>query len=296
MPTYLLPLPLIAFKVGCRVKSSMRHLKGALTIKRLPNLVAFAAADNSPYQVPRIRFDMDSFVISVNTYTLITMGNRPDQFKDLTHHKDKNETEVEGIKKELGIKSTGTFNFHIEDDERAVHHIKIPNSNYVPELKICLLSSHHWVQEVQDKCPLPRGTRMEEDDEALLLIWKQGKHRQTIPFHPLTNTPSFRTASALHTYHAFVALHEAAESQYYCWEHDLQMPGCLQLDEECVAEENIHVNIQKKVPSASEGVTSNNLMVEARNLSSERGRESKTEMQTTRMVHSPLTSTPTRGG
>jgi hypothetical protein len=49
----------------------------------------------------------------------------------------------------------------------------------------------------------------------LLLILKQGKHKQTIPLDPLTNTPSFRSASALHTYRAFVALHEAAEAQNY---------------------------------------------------------------------------------
>jgi hypothetical protein len=68
MPTYLLPLALIAFKVGCCIEDSMRPLKAALTIMRLPSLVVFGAADNSPYQVPRICFDTDSFVIGVNTF------------------------------------------------------------------------------------------------------------------------------------------------------------------------------------------------------------------------------------
>jgi hypothetical protein len=133
--------------------------------------------------------------------------------------------------------------------------------------------------------PLPRGTRIEEDDDALLLIWKQGKHKWTIPLNPLTNTPSFRTTSALHTYCTFVVLHEAAEVQYYHWrEHVLQIPGCIQLDEEFVAEENIHTNIQKKALSASDRVMSKDITVEASNLlSSEKEKESKTEMQTTRM-------------
>jgi hypothetical protein len=109
------------------------------------------------------------------------------------------------------------------------------------------------VQEAQDKYPLPRGTRIEEDNEALILIWKQDKHRRAIPFHPLTNTPSFRTAPASPTYCAFVALCKAAEVQYYRQEHVLQMPGRLQLDEEFMAEENLHVDIQKKPLSASEG-------------------------------------------
>jgi hypothetical protein len=126
---------------------------------------------------------------------------------------------------------------------------------------------------------------MEEDNEALILIWKQGKHRRTIPFHPLTNTPSFRTTPALRTYRAFVALCKAAEAQYYHREHVLQMPGQLHLDVEFTEEENLHTNIQKKAPSASEGAKSNDVMVQASNLSSEK--ESKMETQTTRM--GPLT-------
>jgi hypothetical protein len=82
-----------------------------------------------------------------------------------------------------------------------------------------------------------------------------------------------------------MALCEAAEVQYYRREHVLQMPGQLQLDEEFMVEENVHANIQKKTPSASEGATSNDMTVQASNLSSER--ESKAEMQTTRM--GPLT-------
>jgi hypothetical protein len=97
---------------------------------------------------------------------------------------------------------------------------------------------------------------MEEDDEALTLIWKQCKHRQTIPYHPLTNTPSFQTTPALRTYRAFVALCEAAEAHYYCREHVLQMPGQLHLDKEYTGEENLHADIQKKPPLVSEGATS----------------------------------------
>jgi hypothetical protein len=52
-----------------------------------------------------------------------------------------------------------------------------------------------------------------------------------------------------------------------------------------VVEENLHANIQKKAPLFSEGVTSNDAMVEASNLSSEQERKAATE--TTRM--GPLT-------
>jgi hypothetical protein len=83
---------------------------------------------------------------------------------------------VEGIKVGLEIQGTGTFKFQIKDDDRGVHLIKIPNSKYIPELKICLLLPHQWAQEAQDKYPLQKGTKIEEDDEVLMLIWKQCKH------------------------------------------------------------------------------------------------------------------------
>ncbi len=217
-PTYLLPLALIAFTVGCCVEHSVHCLKANLTINCLPKLVAFAADTDLPYQVSRIRFDTNSFVIGVNTFTSITLGNHPDQFMDLKMH---NNTEVEGIKVGLDIKGTGTFKFHIKDNEGGVHLIKIPNNKYIPDLKVCLLLPHHWAQEAKDHYLVPKGTRMEEENEALTLIWKQRKHRRTIPYHSLTNTPSFRTAPALCTYRAFVALCKAAEAQYHQREHVL---------------------------------------------------------------------------
>jgi hypothetical protein len=116
-PTYLLPLALIVFKVACRVKHSMHHLKATLTIKRLPTLVTFAVATNLPYQVTRISFDTNSFVIGVNTYASITLGNCPDLFENPKLRSDKDNTEVEGIKGGLEIKGTGTFKFHINDND-----------------------------------------------------------------------------------------------------------------------------------------------------------------------------------
>ncbi len=79
---------------------------------------------------------------------------------------------MEGIKGGLDIKGTGTFKFHIKDDKGGVHLIKIPNSKYVPDLKVCLLLPHHWAQGAKDHYPVSKGTKMEEDDEVLTIIWK----------------------------------------------------------------------------------------------------------------------------
>jgi hypothetical protein len=186
-------------------------LRAALTIKRLTNLIAIAAASNIPYQVRMICFNTDFFAIGVNTYALVIMGNCLDQFKDLKLHNGKEDTEVEGIKEGWEIKGICTFKFYIDNDG-GVHLIKIPNSKYIPELKMCLLLTHYWAQEAQDKFPFPKRAKMEEDDEALMLIWTQRNQRQTILYHPLTNMPSFRTALGSRTYWTFVALCKAAEA------------------------------------------------------------------------------------
>jgi hypothetical protein len=171
MLTYLLPLALISFKVGCRVEHSLRRLQAALNMHQcLPKIVAFAASNTLPYQVPSIRFDTDSFVIGVDTFASIALGNHPDQFENLKTHDN---MEVDGIKGGLSIKGTGTFKFHIKDDEGGVHLIKIPNIKYVPDLKVCLLSPRHWAQEAKDYYPVSKGTKTDTKDEALTLIWNQ---------------------------------------------------------------------------------------------------------------------------
>ncbi len=106
--------------------------------------------------------------------------------------------------------------------------------------------------------------------------------------HPLSSTyqhsfllhcPGIAHLPCLH------ALFEAAEAQYHQREHVLQMPGRLHLDEEFNAEENVHADIPKKPITDCEGATSNDLTVQASNLSS--GKGDKEEKETTRM--GPLT-------
>jgi hypothetical protein len=63
------------------------------------------------------------------------------------------------------------------------------------------------------------------------------------------------------------------------------MPGQLHLHEEFNAKQNVHANIPKKPITDSEGATSNDLTVQASNLSS--GKGDKEEKETTRM--GPLT-------
>ncbi len=70
----------------------------------------------------------------------------------------------------LDIQGTGTFKFHIKDNKGGVHLIKIPNSKYIPDLKMCLLVPHHGAQEAKDHYPVPKRTKGETDNQELTLL------------------------------------------------------------------------------------------------------------------------------
>jgi hypothetical protein len=155
--------------------------------------------------------------------------------------------EVEGIKSGLDIKGTGTFKFEIKDNNSMIHKIEIPNSLYVPELRRCLLSSQHWVQEAKDNHPRPKDTRLSQDDEFYYVYWDQAKFQKLIPYNPPTNVPNLYTSASLRAYRAFATTFEALKAPFFQWERVLQFPGHGRtvgkpelVPEEFVAEENVN--------------------------------------------------------
>jgi hypothetical protein len=184
-----------------------------------------------------MRFDTDSFLIGVDSFASVTMAMRPEQFENLILNAGQS---VQGIEGGLAIKGHGTFIFNIEDNEGTVHHIKIPDSMYVPDLKFCLLSPQHWAKKAHDSA---RGTRMETDTDGVILIWGHGGYRRTIPHSRNTNTPVFCTApTTTSTYRAFSAHVQAMKANFHRQEHVIQLPErcCLMHGkDEFLAEENI---------------------------------------------------------
>ena len=104
--------------------------------------IAYQAMRGLSKLLPTMCSDMDSFLIGIDTCASIMMATRPEHFDDLILMKK--DGIVEGNEGGLAIKGKGTFKFNIEDNHGKVHHIKIPNSVYVPGLKYCLLSPQHW--------------------------------------------------------------------------------------------------------------------------------------------------------
>jgi hypothetical protein len=216
------------------------------------------------------------------------MANAPHLFKDL---KLRDVGEVEGIKSGLDTKGTGILKFEIKDNNGMMHKIKIPNILYLPELKRCLLSPQHWVQEAKDNYPRPKGMRMSLDNEFYYVHWGQAKYQKLILYNPLTNIPILYTATLSRTYCAFATTFEAMEAPFFQRERVLQFPGhgCTVnkpklVLEEFVAEEN--VNYWKNV-LASEGANADNRTVKTANLPSPQQEEPSKVIQ-----QGPLTFDP----
>jgi hypothetical protein len=209
--------------------------------------------------------------------------------------------EVEGIKSGLDIKGIGTFKFKIKDNNGMLHEIKIPNSLYVPELRRCLLSPQHWVQEAKDNYPRPKGTMMGQDDEFYYVYWGQAKYRKSIPYNPLTNVLILYTTASLHAYQAFPTTFEAPEATFFQRERVLQFPGHGRtvnkpegVPEEFVVEEN--VNYRKDV-SASEGANASSTQqnTESRSYSTIATKDTSTTMPSNKHATKQGNNSPSVG-
>jgi len=190
------------------------------------------------------------------------MANAPRLFEDL--HLINIAGEVNGIGKGLAIRGKGTFVFSLEDDNRKIQTIKIPNSLYLPGLKQCLLSPQHWAQEAGDG-----QTWMGNFEQECVLNW-HGGGKKTVLFDPTMNTPIFTMAPSSRAYCPFATTFEALGAPYYRKETVLQYPGRYPMDEEpalipeeFIAEKNLNYN---KNMSVNEGVDSDDDTVKTSNL------------------------------
>jgi hypothetical protein len=273
--TYLFSSLWRAYQVGCCIKANLWFIVKWLRAIRHPGRLLFSGRhlalqeNQSRRTLAFARFDTDSFAICVDNHASRCMGNDRRWFENLIVARAAQH--IGGISKGFAIKGKGTLVFNINDDTGKPHRIKIPNSLFLPGLKMCLLLPQHWAQEAGDNYPLPHGTRMENNAHSCVLRGGQGKFLKTIPFDPATNTPIFRTSLSTSSYCAFMNTFIACEAPFFRREHVLQLPGHHWLagiappPEEFVAKENL--NYDKSEKRASEGVIlANNETVPTANL------------------------------
>ena len=98
----------------------------------------------------------------------------------------------------------GTLKWKIEDDDGKIHTFRIPNSYYVPDGGVRLLSPQHWAKTQKDLKPT-QGTGTTTLSDKVTMFWNQRKYRKTIHLDLKTNVATMPLAPGYTRYHAFCA-------------------------------------------------------------------------------------------
>jgi len=94
--TYLFPIVVSIFKVGCCVKGQVREILTCHCLRELPSITrpTYTALSSAFDCIAAIRFDSDSYLIGIDSHASRCMANAPHLIEDL---KLRDVGEVEGI-------------------------------------------------------------------------------------------------------------------------------------------------------------------------------------------------------
>ena len=96
----------------------------------------------------------------------------------------------------------GTLRWSWEDDLGSRHTFTIPNSYYVPDGQVRLLSPQHWSQTQTKHSQRERCGEYTNGRECVL-YWKGGEHKLRIPLGKRDNVATFYLASGFEKFRAF---------------------------------------------------------------------------------------------
>ena len=162
--------------------------------------------DKGPPTKPRIvKIDSDSHAVGVDNRATKSISDNINDFEGPVRPINRR---IKGFGKNniIGNVFMGTIVWHIEDDQGRMHTIRLPNSLYVPEGGVRLLSPQQWAQVAKDHKPLPRGTRCVTYDDEVILEWGQRKFRRTLKLDQHgSNVATIYTAPGFTKYAAYEA-------------------------------------------------------------------------------------------
>ena len=196
------------------------------------SVVAMVAGQNNKLQVKQqrsINFDTDSEQVGINNRCSACISHKIEDFIDTPVQTKRTIKGFGGAKVSNIMK--GTIKWKWGDDYGKIHSFKIPNSYYVPEGGVRLLSPQHWAQEQRKSCKkkdTPYGCNTSHN--ASTLYWDMG-HKLTVPIDPSNNVATFTLAPGFGKFRLFC---EKAEINYEkeCDEPMIYQPVEMENDEE----------------------------------------------------------------
>eukprot|EP00957_Ditylum_brightwellii_P120302 9179328-Ditylum_brightwellii.AAC.1 len=149
-------------------------------------LVATICMAQSATSEPKLRakpqalhVDSDSSVVGVDNQVSVCISNNPDHFimelKPWSSRK-KRPTVLDFGGGTTEIEVQATLRWKIEDNNRKVNAINMPNLVNVPSVQYFILSPQHWAHQAHDNYPNKYGTLCRTFEDSCILQWKQCTH------------------------------------------------------------------------------------------------------------------------
>ena len=107
---------------------------------------------------------------------------------------------------------SGTIRWKWEDDDGNIHQFKIPNSYYVPDGGMRLLSPQHWAQtQIKQKRSNQNGIGSNTYHDRVTIYWNNKRSQLTVPINKDNNVATLRSAPG---YSKFKLFCEQAKINY----------------------------------------------------------------------------------
>ncbi len=172
---------------------------------------------NTHRGVPKLQFDTDSFAIGIDTYASFCMSPElgdfiPESLQQLSEVKRVQPYGKEGPT--IQVKMKGTIKWNIEDNDGRTHEFTIPNSLYVPDGNMRLLSPQHWaatrIRANYTKREKDLTHSVQHWDRNVLRWGRHGQYAKTIYNNKRSRVPTMYSAagtSGFNEYHSIVQHH-----------------------------------------------------------------------------------------
>ena len=205
VPDNLIPTWLLRLLMRLCIKKQRCNIARDICIVMSTDFTEHNETDKGPPLVAhQVEFDPDSFDIGIDNRTSRTISHCIQDFDGPVRATNYRIRGFTGLA--TGQIMIVTIVWRILDDNGCEHTIRLPNSLYVPEGGVRLLSPQHWAQVARDHRPLPRGTRCITYDDCIVLQWNQRKYTLTTPLNEGTqNVGTIRSAPGFKNYTAFQA-------------------------------------------------------------------------------------------
>jgi hypothetical protein len=159
-------------------------------------------------------FDTDSSLIGIDNRASACMS---DHIQDFCGPLTPTNRIVRGF---AGTKTTnvqiGTIQWRIEDDNGKVSTHTIPNSYYVPDGKVRLLSPQHWAKSLPHHRRPSKNVAPEMTfHDRVELRWDKDVSKKTIMLDPNTTVATFPLAPNYKDFHSFCAMAEMNDDDDY---------------------------------------------------------------------------------